>query len=140
MTSRGLYAPGAGYDSDRCACCGGVLSQTQVTSQPQAIDHLPDCKYYAIAVKVARYAKEVERVTSEATGRGSSGRHPRRYMQKSAKDLSAAACAPNPRVAIKKLAKRYEKDIRKAEVAETLMRACQALARSEDPTSITSVP
>ena len=87
-----------------------------------------------------RYAKELQQAASEATGRGSA----RQYLQKSAKDLAAAACAGDPARAVERLAKDYkagcEKGAKQAEAAEMLMRACEALARGKDPAPIIPAP
>jgi hypothetical protein len=77
------------------------------------------------------YAKELEQVSA---GSG-------RYLRKSIKELSAAACAGDPVHSITILARKYGDDAKnstkQAEVAQMLSQACQALAQGKKPAPIT---
>jgi hypothetical protein len=125
------------FSGNRCAGCGGELEDTKATGRPHREDHKPGCEYFDRAVQVMRFAEELQKVATEL-GRGSD----RRYLQKGAKDLSAAACASNPYRAARRLANEhkaeYEKGTKQAEAAEVLMKTCQALAGREDPASVIS--
>jgi len=78
-----------------------------------------------------QYVQELQRAAA-----GSGGR----YMRRSIKELSTAACAGDPVIAIATLARKYtgdvEKGIKQAGVAEMLNQACQALAQGKDPAPI----
>ena len=133
--------PGA-FRSSRCGWCGGMLYDTLATGQPQREDHEPGCEFLDRAVQVIRYAKELQQAASEWLGRGVNRKDRKwlRYLEKSAIELSAAACADNPGLAVDGLAKKYavecEKDVKKAGVAEMLSEACRALAKGHDPAPI----
>jgi hypothetical protein len=96
-----------------------------------------------------RFADELKRSASESAVTG--GRTwRRRYLRANAQKLSAAACDSDPVASISVLGDLYEaecqtrgkrvKSPEKAEMAETLMRACQQLALGQDPAPITSRP
>ena len=89
-----------------------------------------------------RFVEELKRAASETEGRGS--RRRRRYLHDGAKELSAAACADDPILAVGSLADKYEdeyeKGAKQADAAEMLSRACQDLARGKDPGPITPIP
>jgi hypothetical protein len=91
-----------------------------------------------------RYVEEVNRASSEPMGRGTarSDRQRQQYLQKSAAELTAAACAGDPADAVKELARNYrvEKDPKLAETARMLRQACEALAQGKDPAAIAPVP
>jgi len=137
-------ASGRSSGSNRCAGCGGQLYGTQAKGEPYPGDHMPRCKFLDRALQVTRYVKKLEQVASESTSLDESGSDRRRYLQKSAKELSAAARAADPESAVRVLGERYAGECRdgarQAEVAEMLSQACQALARGEDPPPITLVP
>jgi hypothetical protein len=71
-------------------------------------------------------------------------------LRANAQKLSATACASDPAAAISALGDLYQaecqtrgkrvKSREKAEMAETLMRACQQLALGQDPAPITPHP
>jgi hypothetical protein len=138
-------APGPAFtdDSDRCGWCGGDLWGTKETGQPQSEDHLPDCEFFARACQVMQYVEKLQRATSEPTGRRPSGdvRRRQRYLQKSANELTRAACMPNPALAVGRLAKKYKAEYEKsngqAKAAEMLSQACLTLAQGKDPGPIT---
>jgi hypothetical protein len=141
--------PGGGppgpFRSNRCVACGGELSGTQATGRPQRDDHLPNCTVFDRALQVMRYAEELRRAASGATGRSvfRADHRQQRYLQKKAKELSAAACADGPALAVGRLARQYEgehgKGGKEAAIAEILMQACMALAQGQDPAPITSL-
>lgn len=141
--------PGGGppgpFRSNRCVACGGELSGTQATGRPQRDDHLPNCTVFDRALQVMRYAEELRRTASETTGRSvfRADRRQQRYLQKKAKELSAAACADSPALAVGRLARQYEGEHgrggKEAAIAEILMQACMALAQGQDPAPITSL-
>ncbi len=96
-----------------------------------------------------RYVDELKRSASEsAVAWGRTWR--RRYLRANAEKLSAAACASDPVAAISALCDLYRaecqtggkrvKACEKAEMAETLMRACHQLALGQDPAPITPRP
>jgi hypothetical protein len=93
-----------------------------------------------------RYAEELNRTASALKGWGASGgdRRRRRYLEKSAKELSTAACTDDVTLAIASLAPRYEAERRKgtkpAEAVEMLLQACQALTQGKDPAPIPPAP
>jgi hypothetical protein len=119
------------FGGNRCGWCGGSLYATQATGQPQPEDHELGCKFFDTAVQVMAYAKELEQVSA---GSG-------RYLRKSIKELSAAACAGDPVHSITILARKYGDDAKnstkQAEVAQMLSQACQALAQGKKPAPIT---
>jgi hypothetical protein len=116
---------------NRCGWCGGSLYATETTGRPQPGDHELGCKFFDTAVQVMAYVKELERVSA---GSG-------RYLRKSIKELSAAACAGDPVHSIAILARKYGDDAKKsrkrAEAAQMLSQACQALAQGKKPAPIT---
>lgn len=120
------------FGGNRCGWCGGSLYATKASGQPQPKDHEPGCEYFEIAVQVMQYVKELEQVSSGWGGR---------YLRKSIKELSAAACGGGPPLAITTLAWKYgadaEKGGKRAEAAEMLSQACQALAQGKKPATIT---
>ena len=119
------------FGGNRCGWCGGSLYATQATGQPQPGDHELGCKFFDTAVQVMAYVKELEQVSA---GSG-------RYLRKSIKELSAAARAGNPVHSITILARKYgddaKKSTKKAEAAQMLGQACQALAQGKKPAPIT---
>jgi hypothetical protein len=119
--------------------CGRNLRSTKATGKPQAKDHEEGCWVFSMAVQVMRYAQELERAASAGTDR-----RQRRYLQKSAKALFTAACVDDVRLAIRRLARRYEYESQQeattGAIAEMLMRACLALAQGEDPAPIPPSP
>jgi hypothetical protein len=119
------------FGGNRCGWCGGSLYATQATGQPQPEDHELGCKFFDTAVQVMAYVKELEQVSA---GSG-------RYLRKSTKELSAAACAGDPVDSIAILARKYGDDAKKstkqAEAAQILSQACQALAQGKKPAPIT---
>lgn len=129
-------------DHGRCGWCGGALYRTEATGQPQQRDHEAGCKFFSRAVQVMRYVQELELAASDAKGRGAS-RRSQQYLQKSVKELSAAACVGDPIRAIEILADvyaaKYEKGVKPAETAEMLMKAGRALAEGKDPAPITPI-
>lgn len=55
------------------------------------------CEFFHRAVQVMRYVYELEQAASELAGRQASRVDRRRkYLQKSVKELAAAACSDNP--------------------------------------------
>jgi len=134
--------PQDAFGSGRCANCQGALSETRVTGQPQQRDHLPGCKFYDRAVQVMRYVSELRRAASGSTNRDAShSRRRRRYLQKSAKELQAAACTENPVLAVGGLADIYaverERNNKLSQAAGMLSEACHDLAQGKDPAPIT---
>src|SRR5215813_6435621 len=124
-------APPPPFEGNRCLRCGGSLYATQAAGRPQQNDHELHCDFYERAVQVMQYAQELERASADSG---------RRYMRKSVKELSTAACAGDPVRAIVTLAGKYaadaKKGIKEAEAAEMLNQACQALAQGKDPAPI----
>jgi hypothetical protein len=130
----------------RCAKCGGPLYHTKTKGKPRHEDHEQGCEAFISAIQVMRYADELKRSASESaiawrrTWR-------RRYLRGNAQKVSAAACASDPVAAIGVLGDFYQaecetsgkrvKSPEKTKMAETLMRACQQLARGQDPAPIT---
>jgi len=128
-------APPPPFGGNRCLRCGGSLYATQAAGRPQRDDHEPHCDFFERAVQVMQYVHELERA---AVGIGG------RYMQKSVKELSAAACAADPVHAIATLVGKYaadaKKGIKQAKAAEMLYQACKALAEGKDPAPISPAP
>jgi hypothetical protein len=121
-----------------------MLYITEDTGRPDADDHQPGCECLERAVQVMRYAIELQRAASEPLrGASRADRRRQHYLQKSAKELSAAACADNPVLALNRLAKKYAGDSKsktiEAEAAEMVREACQALARGDAPALIAQV-
>ena len=120
---------------NRCLWCGGSLYATKATGQPQQEDHEPGCKFFGTAVQVMQYANELKRASAASGGR---------YLRRSVKELSAAACASDPVRTITTLARKYSDDAKQgtkqAEVAEMLSQACQALAQGKKPAPVTLTP
>ena len=96
-----------------------------------------------------RYVDELNRSASgPAVAWGRTSR--RRYLRKSAKKLSVAACESDPVAALGTLGDLYQAECQahgkrvpspeKTELAETLMLACQQLALGRDPARITRRP
>jgi hypothetical protein len=123
------------FGGNRCGWCGGSLYATEATGRPQPEDHETGCKFFDTAVQVMQYVVELEQASA-----GSGGR----YLRKSIKQLSAAACAGDPVRAITILARKYDTDAKKstkrAEAAEILSQACQALTQGKKPAPITLAP
>jgi hypothetical protein len=137
--------PPSPFRSGRCACCGEALHGTKVAGRPQREDHELGCEFSDRAVQVMRYVDELERAASELAGRQASRSDRRRkYLQKSTKELTAAACADDPVLAIGRLADQYAAETKKGaepdDIAEILMHACQALAQGRHPATITKRP
>jgi hypothetical protein len=84
------------------------------------------------------YVAELKRAASAGVDRR------RRYLQKSAKDLTTAACTDDVVLAINRLARRYEDESQRGAktdaTAEMLMQACKALAQGQDPAPIPPGP
>jgi hypothetical protein len=96
-----------------------------------------------------RYVDELKRSASEsAVVWGRTWR--RRYLRENAKKLSVAACESDPVAAVSALGDLYQAECQtrgngvkssdKADMAETLMRACRQLALGQDPAPITPRP
>jgi hypothetical protein len=133
---------GRDQDQGRCVACGGALYRTQASGEPQQQDHEAGCKLFSRAVQLMRYVRELELAASDPKGLGASRRW-QKYLKKETKELSAAACVGDPIRAIRIFADKYAaecgKGTKSAEVAEMLMKACQALAEGQDPAPITLV-
>jgi hypothetical protein len=126
--------------SNRCAGCGRVLTLTTRSRRPESADHTANCKEYRLAVRVAQYAAELTRVTSELADEITSDdavswRH---YCEEAANDLDFAALATSVSDALKHQEDRYAEDSRpdgtkgslgRTAAAEMLMLACRALSR-----------
>ena len=115
--------------------CGGDLRRTKAAGHPVQADHQPGCEVFSKAVQVMRYAEELGRAAAAG-----GDRKRRRYLQESAKDLSAAACVDDVVLAVNRLAFQYEKESQRgaktSATAEMLMQACKALAQGKDPAPI----
>jgi hypothetical protein len=138
--SRPRGGPPDSFRSERCAQCLGALYRTKATGQPWQEDHEQGCEFFSRALQVMRYVKELKRAASEPESQSAS-RGERRYLQKRVKEISAAACADNPILAISVLAHKYaaecETNTKRAKTADMLMQACQALVQGKDPAPIT---
>ena len=133
--------------SNRCTGCGGVLTLTSRSRQPESTDHLAHCREYHLAVRVTQYAAELARVTPELTDEitaddGLSWRH---YCEEAAHDLEFAALATSVSNALKQQEDRYAEDRRpdgtkgshgRSAAAGMLMLACRALSRGRKPDKI----
>jgi hypothetical protein len=141
----GMSGGPSGPFRDRCGRCGGALRRTELTGKPQEEDHFRGCQFLLRALLIAQYVGELEQAASESQGQGAArgDRRRQRHLQKSAKELSAAACSGNPIVAIHKLADQYaagyQRRAKPAETAEMLMQACRALAEGKGPAPIAPV-
>jgi hypothetical protein len=133
----------------RCARCGGPLYHTKTKGQPRQEDHELGCEAFIRAIRVMRYVDELKRSASEsAVVWGRTWR--RRYLRENAKKLSVAACESDPVAAVSALGDLYQAECQtrrngvkssdKADMAETLMRACRQLALGQDPAPITPRP
>jgi hypothetical protein len=120
--------------------------------QPRQEDHEQGCEAFIRAMRIMRYVDELKRSASESAGtwtrRARTWRW-RSYVRENAKKLSTAACDSDPVAAISALGDSYQaecqtrkrvKAAEKAEMAETLMRACRKLAVGQDPGPITCLP
>jgi hypothetical protein len=131
----------------RCASCGGPLQHTKGKGLPRQEDHEQGCEAFIRAMRIMRYVDEVNRSASEPAGTWRRTRRRRKFLRESAKKLSVAACESNPVAALGTLGAFYQAECQsgrkraktrdETEMAETLMRACQQLARGEDPAPIT---
>lgn len=132
--------------SNYCIECGGQLRRTKAAGQPVREDHEPGCEAFSRALQVMRYAEELKRAASALKARGAFGgdRRRRRYLEKSAKELSTAACTDDVILAINRLTRQYEterqKGVKPAETVEMLLQASQALAQGKDPAPIPPGP
>jgi hypothetical protein len=133
----------------RCVRCGGPLYQTKAKGQPRQEDHEQGCEAFIRAMRVMRYVDELKRSASESgVAWGRTWR--RRYLRENAKKLSVVACESDPVAALEALGDRFQAECQtpgrrvtlpeRTEMAETLMRACQQLARGKDPAPIISRP
>jgi hypothetical protein len=133
-----LRLPGNG-GGNYCTGCGGHLYRTKDAGEPVEEDHEPGCEVFSRAVQVMLYVEQLKRAATAGADR-----RRRRYLQKSAKDLTTAACTDDVVLAITKLAHRYEKESQQGAktgaTAEMLMQACQALAQGQDPAPIAPGP
>ena len=131
----------------RCARCEGPLYHTKAKGQPRQEDHEQGCEVFVTAMRVMRYADELNRSASQSTALWGRGRRRRKYLRENAKQLSAAACSSDPATAVKTLGDLYQaecqtpeqraKSPEKTQIAEILMRACEQLALGKDPAPIT---
>jgi hypothetical protein len=131
----------------RCARCRGPLYHTKSKGQPRQEDHEQGCPAFIIAIRVMRYVDELKRSASEPAGTWRGTRRRRKYLRQSAKELSAAACDPDPVAVIRALGDSYQakcqapgkrvKVAEKTAMAEALMRAYRQLALGQDPGPIT---
>jgi hypothetical protein len=132
----------------RCVRCKGPLYLTKLKGQPRQEDHAQGCGAFIRAIRVMRYADELKRAASEPNQGGwRSNRRWRRYLLKSAKKLSVAACEPDPAAAVRDLRDQYQAECQApgkpadaTQMAEMLMRACRRLALGEAPEPIVSGP
>ena len=130
----------------RCAQCGEPLYHTKAKGQPRQEDHEQGCEAFIRAIRVMRYVDELNRSASESRAAWGRNRRRRKYLRENAKKLSAAACASDPVAALNDLGDlcqaecqtpgRRRKLRERAEMAETLMRACQQLAQGKDPVPV----
>jgi hypothetical protein len=130
----------------RCARCGGALQHTKGKGLPRQEDHEQGCEGFIRAMRVMRYVDELRRSASEPAGSWRRTRRRRRYLRESAKKLTAAACASDPAAALGVLGGAYQVECQSGRkrartrdetvMAESLMRACQQLARGENPAPI----
>lgn len=132
------------FGSTRCDWCKGALYKTLATRRPQQKDHKEGCEYFRIAAKVMQYAEGLQAAASDPIGGDASrsGREQRRYLQRSAKKLSEAACTGNPVSAVEVLAEGYGAEwVKGADLAaKMLMQACRQLAQGLDPEPIALPP
>jgi hypothetical protein len=97
-------------------------------------------------MRVMRYVDELKRSASEPPAAWGRNRRRRKYLRENAKELSAAACASDPVAALNALGDLRQAECQtpggrvrvqeKAQMAETLMRACRQLAQGKDPAPI----
>jgi len=86
-----------------------------------------------------RFAEDLQRTAAELEDQAASRTERRRYkyLQECAKELSTAACTPDPVAAVAELDEKYaaefESGAEHAADAGMLSRACRALAIGEDP-------
>jgi hypothetical protein len=136
----GTWAAPPASTSTRCEGCGRVLTLTRRSRQPESADHAADCSEYHLAARVARYAAELTRESSELTNEITSDDAVswRDYCEEAAHDLDFAALATNVSRALKQLEDWYAEDKRpdgtrgsqgRSAAAEMLMLACRALSR-----------
>jgi len=132
----------------RCARCNGPLYQTKLKGQPRQEDHEQGCKVFIRAIRVVRYVDELKRAAAEPDQGGWRGnRRRRKYVLENAKRLSAAACEPDPSVALRDLGDQYEAECQArgasadtTRMTEMLMRACRRLAAGEAPPPVVLGP
>lgn len=133
--------------SSRCVGCGGVLTLTKRSRQPQLADHAADCREYDLAVRVAQYAAELAQATPELTDAmtADDGLSWRCYCEDAAHDLDFAALSTSVSGALKQQGTRYAEDRRpdgtngsrgRSAAAGMLMHACRALSRGRKPDTI----
>jgi hypothetical protein len=141
------WAAPPAWTSNRCAGCGGVLTLTTRSRQPESADHAANCKEYRLAVRVTQYATGLARVTPELTAEitdddNLSWRH---YCEEAAHDLDFAALATSVSDVLKQQEDRYAEDTRpdgskgshgRSAAAGMLMLACRALAGGRKPDKI----
>ena len=130
----------------RCAQCGEPLYHTKAKGKPRQEDHEQGCEAFIRAIRVMRYVDELNRSASESHAAWGRNRRRRKYLRENAKKLSAAACASDPVAALNDHGDLYQAECQtpglrrklreRAEMAETLMRACRQLAQGKDPASV----
>ena len=129
----------------RCACCEGMLLDTQRAGQPTQTDHMPGCTCFERATKVWRFAGELRRTAAELRDQASSDDERRRcrYLQRCGTELSDAARASDPAIEVARLGRKYKTEFEKgaehAKDAGILSQACYALANSKDPGYLSQV-
>ena len=125
----------------RCVRCKGPLHYTKAKGHPRQEDHEQGCEAYIRAMRIMRYVDELKRSASEpAVPWGTTSRR-RRYLRKSARKLTDAACESDPAAAIGALGNFYQAERQKHdELAEMLMLACHQLALGQDPAPATLRP
>ena len=134
----------------RCGRCGGRLYHTKSRGRPRQEDHEQGCEAFICATQVMQYADELKRSASESAVPGGRTWRRRKYLRENAKKLSVVACESDPVAALITLGDlcqaecqtpgRRRKLRERAEMAETLMRACRQLALGKDPAPITPRP
>jgi hypothetical protein len=129
----------------RCACCEGMLGDTRAAGRPQRTDHMSGCSCFEGAVKVMRFAEELQRTAADLGDRAGTRTDRRRhqYLKKCAKELFHAACAPDPVQEVAELGNKYKVQFQKggehAADAGILSQACSALVNGETPVRLPSV-
>ena len=145
----GTWGSPPGWRSDRCAGCGGVLTQTRLSRQPKSDDHTAGCKQYILALQVMQLAAELAQATPEPEEGATAlyGLSRQRYCREAAHDLKDAAQAKSVSDALKQQKNKYAADTHaddtddrrgRAAAAKMLMLACQALSEGEKPASAAS--